>query len=76
MACAVAPALAQKPGGARVQSAEPRKYGFSSICSNAAAISLSSGSPTGGVYSGTGVSNGMFNQATAGVASGAVQDRR
>lgn len=40
---------------------------FGSLCNNAAAITLSGGSPSGGVYSGTGVSNGMFNPATAGV---------
>ncbi len=38
----------------------------SSVCVNAAAITLSGGSPTGGTYSGTGVSGGVFTPATAG----------
>jgi hypothetical protein len=40
---------------------------FSPICSNAQAITLTGGAPTGGTYSGTGVSNGFFNPAVAGV---------
>ncbi|REJ84315.1 MAG: T9SS C-terminal target domain-containing protein [Bacteroidetes bacterium] len=40
---------------------------FSGLCQNAAAITLTGGSPTGGVYSGTGVTSGMFNPAIAGV---------
>lgn len=38
-----------------------------SICDDAAAITLTGGSPSGGVYSGPGVSGGTFNPATAGV---------
>jgi hypothetical protein len=34
--------------------------GFDTICSNADTIILTGGSPAGGVYSGTGVSNGVF----------------
>ena len=40
---------------------------FSAVCVNSAPVALSGGQPTGGVYSGPGVSNGMFNPATAGV---------
>ncbi|MBK7971193.1 MAG: T9SS type A sorting domain-containing protein [Bacteroidetes bacterium] len=40
---------------------------FSSICSNAALLTLSGGSPAGGSYSGNGVSNGQFNPAAAGL---------
>ncbi|WP_347160200.1 T9SS type A sorting domain-containing protein [Pontibacter chitinilyticus] len=40
---------------------------FADICVNAAALTLSGGSPAGGTYSGTGVANGVFNPATAGV---------
>jgi hypothetical protein len=36
------------------------------ICDNAGAITLANGSPSGGVYSGTGVSGGMFDPATLG----------
>ncbi|MEI6898892.1 MAG: hypothetical protein WCL00_03360, partial [Bacteroidota bacterium] len=39
---------------------------FSNICSNANPITLTGGTPAGGVYSGTGVSGGIFNPATAG----------
>ncbi len=39
---------------------------FSSVCSNAAAFTLTGGSPSGGTYSGPGVSSGIFNPATAG----------
>ncbi|UKN01183.1 choice-of-anchor J domain-containing protein [Paracrocinitomix mangrovi] len=39
---------------------------FSTYCEGAAAFALSGGNPTGGTYSGTGVSGGMFNPATAG----------
>ncbi len=45
---------------------------FSSICSNAALLTLSGGSPAGGSYSGNGVSNGQFNPATAGVGTHAI----
>ncbi len=38
-----------------------------SICNNAATFSLTTGTPTGGTYSGTGVSANTFNPATAGV---------
>ena len=34
---------------------------FASICSNASPITLSGGQPVGGVYSGSGVTNGQFN---------------
>ncbi len=37
------------------------------VCSTAAPFALSGGSPAGGTYSGTGVSGGQFNAATAGV---------
>ncbi len=37
------------------------------ICYDTAPFTLSGGLPTGGTYSGTGVSGGMFNPATAGV---------
>jgi hypothetical protein len=37
------------------------------VCTSAAPIALSGGSPAGGTYSGTGVSGGQFNPATAGV---------
>jgi hypothetical protein len=40
---------------------------FNSICDNAPAFSLSGGTPLGGIYSGTGVSGGMFDPAVAGV---------
>ncbi len=39
---------------------------FSPICVNAAAFTLSGGTPSGGTYSGAGVSGGMFNPALAG----------
>ena len=37
------------------------------FCTTSGAITLSGGSPAGGTYSGNGVSNGVFNPATAGV---------
>ncbi|MFC2111442.1 T9SS type A sorting domain-containing protein, partial [Bacteroidota bacterium] len=40
---------------------------FNAVCVNAASFTLSGGSPSGGTYSGTGVSIGSFNPATAGV---------
>jgi hypothetical protein len=40
---------------------------FSDKCVNGALVNLTSGSPSGGVYSGTGVSNGKFNPGAAGV---------
>ena len=42
---------------------------FSNVCEDAAAITLSGGSPTGGTYSGTGVSGGMFNPTSQGTFS-------
>ncbi|MFT3909298.1 MAG: GEVED domain-containing protein [Ferruginibacter sp.] len=42
---------------------------FTAVCSTDAAFALSGGSPAGGTYSGTGVSGGQFNPATAGVGS-------
>jgi hypothetical protein len=39
------------------------------VCSNAAAVTLSGGTPTGGVYSGSGVSLGQFNPAATGAGS-------
>jgi hypothetical protein len=38
-----------------------------STCINSPAFALTGGSPSGGTYSGNGVSNGMFNPATAGL---------
>ncbi|MCB9000949.1 MAG: T9SS type A sorting domain-containing protein [Bacteroidales bacterium] len=40
---------------------------FSPVCIDAAPITLTGGSPEGGVYSGTGVSDGIFDPTTAGV---------
>ncbi len=40
---------------------------FSDKCVNGALVNLSSGSPSGGTYSGVGVSNGKFNPSVAGV---------
>lgn len=40
---------------------------FSSVCQTAASFALTGGSPSGGVYSGPGVSSGTFSPATAGV---------
>ncbi|MEE4178584.1 MAG: T9SS type A sorting domain-containing protein [Bacteroides sp.] len=40
---------------------------FNSLCQNAAAFALSGGMPEGGVYSGTGVVDGMFDPAVAGI---------
>lgn len=40
---------------------------FSNVCSGQSAFALTGGSPAGGVYSGTGVSNGMFDPAIAGI---------
>lgn len=39
---------------------------FSAVCLQAPSFTLTNGSPAGGVYSGTGVSAGMFNPATSG----------
>jgi len=43
--------------------------GNMSVCLNQSAFALSSGSPAGGTFSGTGVNNNMFNPATAGLGS-------
>ena len=40
-----------------------------SFCINGASVTLTTGTPAGGTYSGTGVSNGQFNPQTAGVGS-------
>lgn len=40
---------------------------ISDICLSGSNITLTQGSPSGGVYSGTGVSNGVFNPSVAGV---------
>ncbi|PVY41678.1 Ig-like domain-containing protein [Pontibacter virosus] len=40
---------------------------FNNVCVNATAFALTGGMPAGGTYSGTGVSNGQFNPAAAGV---------
>ncbi len=42
---------------------------YSPLCSNSQPLTLSGGSPAGGSYSGTGVSNGQFNPSTAGTGS-------
>jgi len=42
---------------------------FNSVCADIPAFALTGGSPSGGSYSGPGVSNGNFNPATAGVGS-------
>ncbi len=42
---------------------------LSAVCVDASAFALSGGSPSGGTYSGTGVSAGMFNPSSAGVGS-------
>jgi hypothetical protein len=39
---------------------------FTDLCQDAAPLTLSGGSPAGGVYSGTGVSGGMFDPTTPG----------
>ncbi|MBL0033384.1 MAG: hypothetical protein IPP27_14885 [Bacteroidetes bacterium] len=39
---------------------------FNPICQSASLLTLTGGSPAGGTYSGTGVSTGKFNAATAG----------
>jgi uncharacterized protein (TIGR02145 family) len=40
---------------------------FASVCLNAAPFTLTGGSPAGGIYTGTGVTAGVFNPAVAGV---------
>ncbi len=40
---------------------------FDAVCIDVAAFTLSGGNPTGGIYSGVGVSSGEFNPLTAGV---------
>tara|TARA_B100000508_G_scaffold124704_1_gene108183 strand:+ start:18165 stop:33218 length:15054 start_codon:yes stop_codon:yes gene_type:complete len=42
---------------------------LSPLCIDASSLSLTSGTPTGGTYSGTGVSSGSFSPSTAGVGS-------
>jgi len=42
---------------------------FSAICADATAFTLSGGSPTGGVYSGDGISGGTFDPSVAGAGS-------
>ncbi len=39
---------------------------FNPVCQNSGAITLSGGSPAGGTYSGSGVSNGLFTPSSAG----------
>ena len=39
---------------------------ISAVCENSLAFNLSNGSPVGGIYSGSGVTGGMFNPITAG----------
>ncbi len=43
--------------------------GLSSVCSNSSPVQLTGGTPGGGVFSGNGVSNGMFDPSTAGAGS-------
>ncbi|REJ80577.1 MAG: T9SS C-terminal target domain-containing protein [Bacteroidetes bacterium] len=45
---------------------------FSSVCLNTASFTLSGGSPSGGTYSGNGVSAGMFNPGSAGQGTHAI----
>lgn len=40
---------------------------FPNVCNTAAPFTLTGGSPTGGTYTGTGVSNNVFNPSTAGL---------
>ncbi|MGB0805424.1 MAG: hypothetical protein ACPGRC_01960, partial [Salibacteraceae bacterium] len=40
---------------------------FASVCADAPPIKLSSGTPSGGIYSGIGVTNGTFNPSVSGV---------
>lgn len=42
---------------------------FNNICINAAPLTLTGGTPSGGVYTGTGVSAGSFNPSVAGIGS-------
>jgi PKD repeat protein len=46
--------------------------GFSAVCENTASFALTGGSPTGGTYSGNGVSGNTFNPSGAGVGSHAI----
>lgn len=39
---------------------------LSSLCTTSSPVTLSTGSPSGGIYSGTGVSNGIFNPSVSG----------
>jgi hypothetical protein len=45
---------------------------FTPVCDNSAAINLTSGSPAGGTYSGTGVSGTTFNPSTSGAGTFAI----
>ena len=45
---------------------------FSDICSNASAISLSGGNPSGGTYSGPGVSNNEFDPSAANIGNNTI----
>ena len=46
---------------------------ISDRCVDAAALTLSGGTPTGGVYSGNGVASGMFNPTVAGIGTHAIK---
>lgn len=46
--------------------------GFDSICRNTPTLSLSGGSPAGGVYSGPGINNGNFNSNGAAIGNNAI----
>ncbi len=45
---------------------------FTAVCSNSGNLTLSGGSPTGGTYSGVGVSSGSFDPSTAGAGTFAI----
>jgi hypothetical protein len=46
---------------------------FDSICSNAAALTLTGGTPAGGTYSGTGVVNNIFTPSVAGIGTHTIE---
>jgi gliding motility-associated-like protein len=48
---------------------------FAPICIDEAPFTLSAATPTGGIYSGTGVSNGIYNPAVAGVGNRSITYR-